>query len=429
MSGDSLEAAAGRRARVHGPGARIVGAQKVTVGGIAGVLARKHYEVTVEVPDPTRRRAVGPHDDHAAGLPRRHRGAARRRRRGRRVRRGRRCRRRAPAAAVAGPARADPSRVLPGARLARDRLGPRRRRRPASLPRRLRRGARRPRPAASRAAAPAADRAVSPRRAARAAAAAAAAPPRRGRPATADLSTRTDAFAEIMDDFTFNGIAAPEPARRRAPGDRGGAPRPPDERRRVPRRGRRLLVPPSASPRGAAGDLRPPRACCAAPATSWSSSGAPGDAFRVAAQMASSFGLRSVDAADRRGAILARATGVTRTPPSSPPSRGTPPRPPPSRRSRRPGLGRRRRRPQARRHRPLGRGRPGRAAGGGGRRRRRGRHVDARHRAPARRPGRLARLARALPARARRPPRAECPDRCRPLPQRSAATRAASRHP
>ena len=38
--------------------------------------------------------------------------------------------------------------------------------------------------------------------------------------------------------------------------------------------------------------------------------GRPGDAFRVAAQMATSFGLRSVDAVDRRGAILARATGV-----------------------------------------------------------------------------------------------------------------------
>jgi len=38
--------------------------------------------------------------------------------------------------------------------------------------------------------------------------------------------------------------------------------------------------------------------------------GRPGDAFRVAAQMASAFGLRSVDVSDRRSAILARATGV-----------------------------------------------------------------------------------------------------------------------
>src|SRR4051812_31946516 len=35
----------------YGPAARIVAAEKVTVGGIRGYLARHHYEVTVEVPD------------------------------------------------------------------------------------------------------------------------------------------------------------------------------------------------------------------------------------------------------------------------------------------------------------------------------------------------------------------------------------------
>lgn len=41
----------------HGPQARIVGAEKVTQGGIGGFLARKYFEVTVEVP----RRAAARH--------------------------------------------------------------------------------------------------------------------------------------------------------------------------------------------------------------------------------------------------------------------------------------------------------------------------------------------------------------------------------
>lgn len=36
----------------HPPEARIVGAERVTVGGIRGLFARRHYEVTVEEPDP-----------------------------------------------------------------------------------------------------------------------------------------------------------------------------------------------------------------------------------------------------------------------------------------------------------------------------------------------------------------------------------------
>jgi hypothetical protein len=35
-----------------GPGARIVKAEKVRTGGVAGFFAREHYELTVEVPDP-----------------------------------------------------------------------------------------------------------------------------------------------------------------------------------------------------------------------------------------------------------------------------------------------------------------------------------------------------------------------------------------
>lgn len=41
----------------HGPRARIIAAEKVTVGGIGGFLSRQHYEVTVELPPSGRRRA------------------------------------------------------------------------------------------------------------------------------------------------------------------------------------------------------------------------------------------------------------------------------------------------------------------------------------------------------------------------------------
>jgi len=41
----------------HGPRARIIAAEKVTIGGIGGFLARHHYEVTVELPQRGRRAA------------------------------------------------------------------------------------------------------------------------------------------------------------------------------------------------------------------------------------------------------------------------------------------------------------------------------------------------------------------------------------
>lgn len=54
----------------HGPRARIIAAEKVTVGGIGGFLARHHYEVTVELPARGRRRAPGEPDARreAAGI-------------------------------------------------------------------------------------------------------------------------------------------------------------------------------------------------------------------------------------------------------------------------------------------------------------------------------------------------------------------------
>lgn len=54
----------------HGPRARIIAAEKVTVGGIGGFLARHHYEVTVELPARGRRRAPGEPDAQreAAGI-------------------------------------------------------------------------------------------------------------------------------------------------------------------------------------------------------------------------------------------------------------------------------------------------------------------------------------------------------------------------
>ena len=48
----------------HGPRARIIAAEKVTVGGIGGFLARHHYEVTVQLPPRGRRRAPGEPDAH-----------------------------------------------------------------------------------------------------------------------------------------------------------------------------------------------------------------------------------------------------------------------------------------------------------------------------------------------------------------------------
>lgn len=52
LEGPSLDALIGIVRDEHPPEARIVGAELVTVGGIRGLFARQHYEVTVEIPDP-----------------------------------------------------------------------------------------------------------------------------------------------------------------------------------------------------------------------------------------------------------------------------------------------------------------------------------------------------------------------------------------
>lgn len=56
LEGPSLAALTARVAAEHGPFARIVAAEDVTVGGVRGFLARKHVEVTVEL-------LAEPHDD------------------------------------------------------------------------------------------------------------------------------------------------------------------------------------------------------------------------------------------------------------------------------------------------------------------------------------------------------------------------------
>ncbi|MET4052940.1 hypothetical protein ABID81_002312 [Frigoribacterium sp. PvP054] len=292
MTGDSLDELRREVRATHGASARIVAAQKVTVGGVAGFFARKHYEVTVEVPDPAidlpvaRVRITTPVPAERAGI----------------------------AALLASADEAEDA---------------------------LRAGTPAPRAAWSASMAPgdaAASSApvrdgfddvltgsatpVSPRRAARAAAAAggASSPAVASTASTAggavpvsppaDVSTRTDAFASIMDDLTFNGIAPAAGAV--ADGD---AADPDAPHGAAPRR--------TAASLAAAADALAAQARAVAtpgvPAAPDVSRGAgdlvvvvgrPGDAFRVAAQMASTFGLRSVDVSDRRSGILARATGV-----------------------------------------------------------------------------------------------------------------------
>ncbi|MFC3298283.1 hypothetical protein FJV46_10055 [Arthrobacter agilis] len=51
LEGPSLEDLKSRASILYGPRALIVSAEVVTVGGIRGVLARKHYEIVVEVPE------------------------------------------------------------------------------------------------------------------------------------------------------------------------------------------------------------------------------------------------------------------------------------------------------------------------------------------------------------------------------------------
>jgi hypothetical protein len=68
LEGSSLEELKARAATLYGPHALIVSAELVTVGGIRGVFARKHYEIVVEVPQ---------HDDApVGGRPRGRRSAA-----------------------------------------------------------------------------------------------------------------------------------------------------------------------------------------------------------------------------------------------------------------------------------------------------------------------------------------------------------------
>jgi hypothetical protein len=266
VTGDSLDELRRRVREVHGPGARIVAAQRVTVGGVGGLFARKHYEATVDVPDPATDQpsarvtitapasragiaALLADADAADGFT--------------------------PASEVAAsaPAPADPfDRVLAGGRPA------------AGSPRRAAR-------AAADAASASASSTVSP-----------AAPSSAGTPQPA---TRGDAFAEIMDDLTFNGIApaaeATGPVEEARPGPLTNA--------------AEFLAAAAASSSPAlvarsGADVPAPPAVLTGPGDLVVVVGRPGDAFRVAAQMASTFGLRSVDVADRRSAILARAEGV-----------------------------------------------------------------------------------------------------------------------
>ncbi|MCU1574203.1 MAG: hypothetical protein JWO93_2285 [Micrococcaceae bacterium] len=51
LRGDSLEGIEWKLFNTHGSKARIISAERVTEGGIAGLFARHYFEVTVEVPD------------------------------------------------------------------------------------------------------------------------------------------------------------------------------------------------------------------------------------------------------------------------------------------------------------------------------------------------------------------------------------------
>ena len=268
MTGESLDELRRRVREAHGPGARIVAAQRVTVGGVGGLFARKHYEATVDVPDPS---ADQPSARVTITPPASRAGIA---------------------ALLADADAADG--FSPGVPAA---PAP-----PAAL-------------GSAPSSAPVADpfdqvmsgarvRGDSPRRAARAAAASAAVPP----DATLGVqpATRSDAFAEIMDDLTFNGIA-PAPREPVVPAE---------EARPGPLTNAAEFLAAAAASSSPALVARSEIDVPAPPAVLTGAGdlvvvvGRPGDAFRVAAQMASSFGLRSVDVDDRRSAILARAEGV-----------------------------------------------------------------------------------------------------------------------
>ncbi|MDH6237253.1 hypothetical protein [Cryobacterium sp. CG_9.6] len=59
LRGDTLKELQDQVRREHGPNARIIQAERVTVGGIRGFFAREHYEATVEVLPPRQRSAHG----------------------------------------------------------------------------------------------------------------------------------------------------------------------------------------------------------------------------------------------------------------------------------------------------------------------------------------------------------------------------------
>lgn len=72
LKGASLQEVRAQVLAEYGPAARIVAAEKVTVGGIRGYLARHHYEVTVEIPDrPAAGTTAGSGTEPAAGPGRR----------------------------------------------------------------------------------------------------------------------------------------------------------------------------------------------------------------------------------------------------------------------------------------------------------------------------------------------------------------------
>ena len=267
LSGPSLDELRRRAVRELGPGARIVGAQKVTVGGIAGLFARSHYEVVVEVPDePVARVTITP--SSRAGI----------------------------AALLADAEEAEVElqrRDLP------DLDDTRRARRAWS--------------ATSEGAAepfggpvdltPPAEPATPIRRAAAPPSAAPAAPVSSAAPGTrrAARADRDDAFASVMDDLAFNGLVRGGPPARpvaATPRPAGVAPAP-----APPARADEAVAPAASGPL-----VAPPVA--RAPGDLVVVVGRAADAFAVAASMTSAHGLRSVDVDDRRSAILARATGV-----------------------------------------------------------------------------------------------------------------------
>jgi hypothetical protein len=66
LRGDSLEGIEWKLFNTHGSKARIISAERVTEGGIAGLFARHYFEVTVEVPDVPSGQAPRPAPDPAA---------------------------------------------------------------------------------------------------------------------------------------------------------------------------------------------------------------------------------------------------------------------------------------------------------------------------------------------------------------------------